>query len=248
LVLWLVLGGLALLVALPAASFLAYWLLFSSPTPKEEEPRQVREPLRVNPAIGQRLANAVRQAHPGDTIYLQGDIAEYDISVTTADLTIAPEPGKRIVWKVPQSTPTQAKLLSVTASNFRLKGLTLDGNNRAEALVQLYGSCPGTRLEDLELRGIRKYGVLSANCEGKRDEPIQLLNLRFHTPKDATALYFIFDHTPSIPRNRFFTVRTCTFDGPGHKVRLHQSTDIDPATVELPPGIKPSKEDKRKRR
>jgi hypothetical protein len=242
--LWLIVGG--VFVAVLALGGLLYWLLSSPGPTKDGPPRQGRQPLRVNPAEGKTLAAAVIHARKGDTIQLQGDIAEHSIRITGPDdLTIEPEPGKKVVWKMPplagrpgNEKKEPLKLLSVTAGNFRLKGLTLDGDGRADVLIEFYGKCPGTRLEDLELRGARRCSILCGNCEGTKEAPLRLLNLRFDTPAGATALYFkYFEHTPSIPENRFVVVRGCAWAGPGGKVRASNLKYVDQSTLELPRGV-----------
>jgi hypothetical protein len=119
-----------------------------------------------------------------------------------------------------------------------MRGITLDGGNQAEALIVLYSSCPGARLENLQLRNAGKYGIWVTSCAGTADNRVQLLNLDFQTPARATALRFdVQPHHKAIPQNRFFTIRNCSFNGPGRKITTPNPQQVDDNTIELPTGV-----------
>jgi hypothetical protein len=235
-VIWWVFGGVALLVCL-AVVLLLYRALFS-PTPPAAPGSGERPPIKVDPAAGQRLESVLRTARDGDRIVLQSDITqEVDLLVTKKDLTIEAEPGKTIVWRCPAKLqPTDNKLLLVSGvGGLRLKGITLDGEGRLDNLVVLVGECPGTRLEELHLRGYRKHGILITNCSGTSNRPVVLADLHFLSNRDQAGLFFDI-LGPGVPANRHIAVRNCTFLGPGSAIRTPNPAYIDRATVDLPPG------------
>jgi hypothetical protein len=212
-----------------------------------------REPIRVDPAKGQTLRHALQRARPGDRILLLGDIREANVAVRTRDITI--EADKPIVWRCPERVAADSKLLLLgNAANFTLRNITLDGDNKASTLINIYGHCSGALFKNLTFQGQQKYGLLITNAEGSSESPIVLSGLRFVTNKpDQIALAFGWVQSISklptgIPRSRYFNVQDCTFKGPGDKVRVLKATDsqgkpvprdrvVDPKTLTLPSDV-----------
>jgi hypothetical protein len=239
---WIIFAGTVAAVFILLGILLLAWALSSgAPT---EQPSTRRPPLVVNPAGGLSLSKALEQAHSGDRIVVESDIVDALPPITFKDLTIEAAPGKMIHWKFPPNPPAGAKkLLSLhDAEGFRLKGFRLDGDNRAELLVQISGRCPGLVLENLSLTKFQKRGIVVFNCEGTADRRMTFANLHFITKEGQTALFFnINDRLLDRPRtNSFLTIRDCDFDGPGAAVKA-PNLDFIGKTVQLPAGVAPIK-------
>jgi serine/threonine protein kinase len=235
-------GVLLLVVAL------VLWLVFGgSRTPATAPAAPERPTLRVGhpgkpgvfATLRQAVAHAKRAAGQGARILVQDDLKEGSVLIDVPNLTIEPEGGKPIVWKPAEGQSPDTLLTVNNAEGFRLKGITLDGEGRTVALINLYRHCPGLVLEGLVLKGFKNYGVWVTNCEGgpSPDKHVQLLKLRFHTADAGqTALFFdVRDHSKKeFPKDRFFTVRDCSFFGPGAKVKAAKFQELEEVDV---PGV-----------
>jgi hypothetical protein len=200
-----------------------------------------REPLVVSDAPGQSLSAALRKVKDGDRIVVRSDIVEASIALNNKrDITIEAEVGKKVVWKCPPDVPAETKLLLLTSTpGFQLRGITLDGNNTAEALVSLYGKCPGATLERLELRNMIKYGVVVTNCEGSAEAPVLFQDLTIDTKPAQIGIFFhLKGHSAgSVKLNAHFRVKDCTFNGPGGKVVATHPDVFEKDTLRLPPNL-----------
>ncbi len=229
-------GGLLLLTA----GIAAYLLLFTSPPPKKGPPP--RGPLRVTAAVAGGLGQVMRQqARDGDRIILEVDITEADIAIDKANLTIEGAPGKKITWKLPAGTQPAAKLLSIQArAGFTLKGVTLDGDGRAEGLLLAFGLCEGMRLEDVEMRGGREWDLMFANTAGTAEKPVTLQGVRFLTqpgrPAKSSVRFAIYPSHKTIRTNDHILFRDCTFEGPGRKLSRMAEGDVGKGVL-LPAGL-----------
>jgi hypothetical protein len=234
---WWILGGVALLVCL-AMALLLYRAIFAAAPPAAPGVAE-RPPIKVDPAAGGRLEPILRLAHDGDRIVLQSDVtAEVDLFVAKKNLTIEAEPGKTITWRCPPRIPRDAnKLLLVSAvAGLQLKGITLDGDGRLDNLLVLFGECPGTRLENLILKGYKKHGIQISNCSGSSEQRIVLANLHFFGRPGQTGLFFDVLTGSGVTANRYISVRDCSFHG-GSRVRTPNPGFIDRSTVEMPLGV-----------
>jgi hypothetical protein len=245
--LWWLMGGVAVVACILVAVLLWWALRHGSETDKPVAPE--RPVIRINrkgrPDSASTLREALNRikAKPGvgGRIILEQDVTD-EIRVDIANVTIeSPEEGPPFTWKAIEKPGPNAKVLVVyNAADFHLKNVVLDGENRAEALVALTGTCPGTTLENVAFKGIQKYGLWVASCEGGEspDRHVALLGLTFETQKaDQSALFFDAGRLPNIPKNRDVTVRNCTFKGPGTKIRIADPAKME--SVELPEGIPP---------
>ena len=185
------------------------------------------------------LQAALRGAKSGDRIWLQGDLLESNVSVTVPGITIEAEPGKKVTWKCPDQTPPDSKLLLVQGvANLTVRNITFDGNGKTQALILMFWRCSGTRLDNLKLRNTGQYGVMIMNCEGSEDSKVVLDDLDFQTGPGQSAIRFT-----SAPRakaflvNKYFGIRKCQFDGPGHKITTDNGNFVDGKTIDLPAGV-----------
>jgi hypothetical protein len=196
------------------------------------------------PDVLPSLTAALRRVKPGSKlgarILVQDDLAE-DVRISDLpNISIEADEGSPVTWRPASGSAPQKLLMLNNVPGFRLKGLTLDGEGRVEALINLYRYCPGAVLEDLTLKGFIKYGVWVTNCEGGRapDQHVSLLRLHFTTAQPSqTALFFdVLHHTrQQIAKDRYFRVRDCTFGGPGGKVKTPDLGFLE--QVELPAGV-----------
>jgi hypothetical protein len=180
--------------------------------------------------------------HAPARIVVHDDLAESEVPVNLPNVTIEADAGKTIHWKPGTKRKTPGYLLYVNkAEGFHLKGFTLDGENRLDYLVNVYHHCPGLVFEDLTLRGFNRYGIWVTNCEGgpSPDKHLLFTRLVFDVPRaDQTALFFsIRKEIQAIPKNKYFIVRDCTFNGPGAKVKTPDLATLEQA--EFPAGVQP---------
>jgi serine/threonine protein kinase len=228
---------LALAVLLGLAGFFALVLygvasVFFSRKPTPEA--VVRKPIVVG---HHGLGVALRGARPGDRIVLSDDIEEAGVDVKIPDITIEAEQGKQIVWKCPRNVDPlkNEKLLIIQTGNVTVRNLTLDGDNKTQALVMLNYKCPGTRLEKLKLINTRQYGVLAANCVGTAENKVTLHRLDFQTAQGQSAIRFlIFGDKGAFRKNRFFSIKDCNFVGDGHKITTDDPSHVDLQTFDPP--------------
>lgn len=193
-----------------------------------------------------RIRDALQriQARPGlgGRIILQQDWAEEVQFDNLPNVTIEGEEGKAITWKAPGTLVAQRLLMVSRSPDFRLKNLTLNGEKREEALLLLTLACPGLVLENVTFKGILKYGIWIANCEGGDADgrQVSLQDLTFFTEAGQTALFFdVTNAVPAIPKDRNITVRNCKFEGPGIKIRVSDPAKLDRVTLpaDIPPVV-----------
>ena len=196
------------------------------------------------PTISSALRSISTRSRQAARIVLQEDIAENDVMITLPNVTIEAEAGKKIVWRPLRNARPQSKLLMINkAPGFRLKNVTLDGENRIETLVNMFQYCPAMVLEDLVLQGFQKNAIWVTNCEGGEAIPdhILLQRLQFLPAKpDQTDIFFsiLENDQVGILVNKHFIIRDCTW-GQGIKVKTPDLKDIDLNHIELPPGVQP---------
>ena len=171
------------------------------------------------------------------------DIDEADVLIThKQNLVIESAPDKRIVWRFPSGSNGN-KLISVDSSpGFALKGVALDGQGKADYLILLFGSCPGMKLHDIDLRNFKTYGVNSVSCDGFPKQPVVLSDLRFTTSAAAQSCVRFGFINSTIQTVQNYVVENCNFSGPGGaivaakpaevKARLSEGLKIEQAPPE----------------
>ncbi len=247
-VLWVVAASAAGVILLLLA--LVLWFAFGPSRPTTEAPAAPPRPTffvgkqkkaDVFPTLAGALKQVRAKAKSGARIVVQDDLAEDEIPVADLHhLTIEADVGRKVTWRPRPGGQPQKLLLLSNAEGFRLKGVTLDGEGRADALINLSLHCPGVALEDLALKGFTRYGLRVTNCAGGAgDKRVALLRITFTTTAAGqTALFFdARDTIPGIPKDRDFLVRDCSFDGPGAKVKAAKLSDVALDQIELPAGI-----------
>ena len=227
----------AVAVLVPVTALLLY-LLMGSGDKKAKLPG--REPIRVAPGPS-ALFHALKKARDGDTLLLGGDINECGIKIEKRDLVIEPEQGKRVTWRCPTNAQAGSKLIHIgsNAAGLQLRGLTLDGGGMTDALVMMFGKCPGVRLENLDLRNSKKYGLLVMSGEGSEDSPVEIVDVTFQSQAGQSAVRFdLQKELTGVKGNRFLRFLDCKFEGAGPRVTTADPASVDLATVQLPEGSK----------
>ncbi len=193
-------------------------------------------------SITAALQTALTRKGQPARIILEENVAEGDVMVTLPNVTIEADAGKKVVWRPAENARRESKLLMINkAPGFRLRNVTLDGEDRIETLVTLFHHCPGAILEDLILQGFQKNAVWITNCEGGESIPQHIVFQRdqfLSTKPEQTDLFFsIKPHTANaIAVNKYFIVRECTW-GQGAKVKTPDPKTLE--RIELPDGVRP---------
>src|SRR5581483_8298232 len=136
------------------------------------------------------VTEALRQAVPNDHIVVDDDIWEEQLVLTKMNrgVTIEAAAGKSVEWRCPDGAGEKKYLLFASdAAGVRLKGFTLNGRNLVDEILLVSGHCPGLTLENLSLRGFKRYAVLCANCAGSPSEPIMVRDVRAHAEDEREA-------------------------------------------------------------
>jgi serine/threonine protein kinase len=186
------------------------------------------------------LKRAKQQQSGAVRILLQNDIAELG-RISSPNITIESDGDRAVTWKPPAQVGGSVKtlILIYNAENFHLRGVTLDGDNRMEILVNMAGNCAGTSLKDLKLRGFTRNGLECTNCNGGTvDRRVVLSNLTFQTGKaNQTGLYF--DHRDNLqfPPNYMIVVRNASMEGPGTRIAAKSEQACVKGNVDLGPGL-----------
>ena len=180
--------GIAGGVVFVAVGFLVYFYLFANPSDSSNDPKPQRVTHRVVAGSTGSLKQVLRKAKDGDLIILEGDVIDADVNITVPNLTIEAEPGRQVTWTChPRAAPGAKMLLVSNVPGLQLRGIMLDGVNKAETLISIYGHCPGTHLDKLQLKNATKYGVVFVNCEGTADSPVRLTDVTITTTKPTES-------------------------------------------------------------
>jgi hypothetical protein len=242
--LWIVVGAATAAVVLLVGLIILIAIALSSPGPKTQQGQTQRSPLRVDPASDEKgvyktIQQAVIQAHTNDHILLMTDITEGTVNVSRKEnLVIESGPGRPVTWKFKDGAAernTEKRMLGVTsAPGFELKRVNLDGAQRADVLVVLYGICPDLKLSDIEFRFFNKYGVFVNSCDGQAGQPVILSNLHF-TTTDPSQTGISFDYPPGrsvVTKPQYVTIQSCSFEGKGAVMTTTNFDDVKEVKLE----------------
>jgi hypothetical protein len=195
------------------------WRLLSGGTHKELDSLAARPPLFVN-SSGQdnafrTISQAIRTATDKDHIVVSDDIEErLELTLSKKELVIEAKPGKSITWSFPRSETSGIVLNGV--GNLQIRGFTFDGRNLVDQIMLITGHCPGLTLEDIQLRGFRRCGILVANCAGRKLEPVRFIHVQAPTrvTKEAAIAFTVNPAVGGPKINEHFEIRDSRFDGP----------------------------------
>jgi serine/threonine protein kinase len=248
--LWWIVGGTAAVCVL--AGLLIWWVLRGKP----QAPNAFAQGAPILIVSDQRpaaddvvssLDAAIKRIKQrpklGGRIILERDVAEEVQIDQVENVTIEARDGHKVTWKPPSGNLKGKLLLLHESPNFRLKGVVLDGQDREQALIGLWGNCRGTVLDDLSLRGFQKYGLWVVNCKGEPGQLVIFSRLRIITV-EAQQAGFYFDLNPAIrdiPTNEQIAVRECIVQGAATaRVRARSKEAVDKVELAadlLPPAI-----------
>ncbi len=148
---------------------------------------------------------ALKKAEIGSVIELWDDIHDENVTIdeklTQTAITIQAAPGKSILWRSARGDPDQPIIRLSRAVDFKLKGkgITLDGGRKVKDLIMITSDCAGLSVEDLELKGFARSGILIVNAAGRSSTPIKLTRLTLHLDAAETlrgGIYF--DANPQV--------------------------------------------------
>jgi serine/threonine protein kinase len=240
--LWIVVG-VATAAVLMLVALITWIAIAVSSWPKQQQGQTQRPPLLVDPtsedkATFKTIQQAVNQAHAKDHIVLVTDITEGSVNVSGKEnLVIESARGRPVTWKYkdsPSAPNTEKRMLAVVSvPGFELKNVNLDGAQKADTLITLYGTCPALKLTNLEFRFFNKYGVFVDRCDGQAGQPVVLSNLHFTTTDPSqTGISFDYSGHSVVTTPQYITVKGCSFEGKGAKMTATKLEDVTEVKLE----------------
>jgi hypothetical protein len=186
--------------------------------------------------VHKTLLEALRQAGPGDQIVILDDRVAEQLALDGAQLARGitvrsglPQ-GKAALLSPPANLDTAAPLWRLTnVEGLTLKGFTFDGEDRAETLLGVAGSCPGLKLEDVEFTRFKQQAVTLAGCSGEHDRPVTFHRVRWLSDWDgASRRAVVFEPGPS-GINQHVVIHSGRFEGQYDAVVLLDGSALDVA-------------------
>jgi serine/threonine protein kinase len=197
------------------------------------------------------LHAAIRAARSKDRILVRGRlmIEAIDLSIVDGapkDLTIEGEDpdarGGPVRWRGPRDLARGRALLDVYGmEGFRLKGFAFDGQGRIPDLVRLTGRAAGSTIEDVQVEGASRAGVVLRGWGGESSRPATIRGVRFSTDREVeAAILFESDGDHPSVASESIRVEDCRFVGPYQaallvagpvlglevqRCRIHRATD-----------------------
>lgn len=173
------------------------------------------------------IRQALRESKPGDKIVLLDPVHEEALVVDggrpdsgPTEVTIEAADGVKVRWQPPPSqSPAEPILRLISAPGFRLKGngILLDGKNRVKSLVTISGTCPGLKVDGLELRGFSRTAVTLVSCVGNAQSWVRLHGLKSTTAEgeapEAGILFEVDEAAQPRRKNDFVFVEQCHSEG-----------------------------------
>jgi serine/threonine protein kinase len=166
------------------------------------------------------IAEALRKAPPGahilvceptwaEVLQVSGDgLNARDITIEGRSPT-----GAAVYWHPPRDHSADQALVQISeGSNLTLKGFTLHGEERVQDLVSLAGPSAGLTLEDMQLQGFCRNGVVLNHCTGTDKLPVTLQRLRIVPTRAAASALAL--EAGSGESNRHVRVLDCRLEGP----------------------------------
>ena len=197
------------------------WIL-NRPVQKAEIGPSAFPALIVSHAQGTfpSIADALRKAPPGAHILVCEPTWEEVLQVSGDGLNARAitiegrsPTGAAVFWHPPRDHSADQALVQISeGSNLTLTGFTLHGEERVQDLVSLAGPSAGLTLEDMQLQGFRRNGVVLHHCTGTDKLPVTLQRLRI-VPVRAASSALAFE-AGSGESNRHVRVLDCRLEGP----------------------------------
>jgi serine/threonine protein kinase len=209
--------------ALVAVAAVAYSLNAPGPPPRPREgPAPATGEVVVDksgrPGTFASLREALRQAKPGSTVVLAENLAETVLltrnDVPEGGVTVEGRPaaGKAIVWRPgPKHQAGQAVLELNNVTGLKLRNVVFEGQNKAEDLLRITGSCEDVTLESLVLR-FSRVGCRFSGTGGSAARPLRFQAVHCVATQEFGSC-LLFD-APAGRDNRHVHVRHSRFEGP----------------------------------
>ena len=171
------------------------------------------------------LREAIRASKAGDRVVVRGsllvDAVELsDVEGAPKGLTIeginARSKGQPVRWRGPKELSDGRALLDVSGlDGFQIRGFLFDGQGRVAELVRLSGRGAGSSLEDLQVQGATRAGIVLRGWAGEPSRPSTIHRVRFSTSAESEAA-ILFEADPDRPGAASGSVRilSCRFVGP----------------------------------
>jgi eukaryotic-like serine/threonine-protein kinase len=203
---------------------LLIWVAFWTDTPRtgsSDANKKQRAPAKL--IVGQAgafktITEAMRQAQPYDHIIVDDDQIEEQVTVRDKQFVTLESASGKTVWLCPELPVGKHLLYLDNVEGVRVQGFAMDGRDKVDEIIEVFGECPGLILQDLQLRGFKAYGILAANCAGTAERRVRFLALQISAAKETKAALGFTAYTnvaDSVPKlNQFLMVRGCQFDGP----------------------------------
>lgn len=215
---WWIIAGVAIVVAVGGVALVALRsksTVDNSKLVKTDEPR-VLKVSAAGDGTYKRLLYALAEAHAGDRIVIMDEsIAESVQIINKIDLTIeAGHPSGYLKWLAPADADARQLLNLESCESVVIKGVRFDCANRVEVGVRLAKDCRGVLLEDVQVSGARKVGIVLVNSLGTAQAPLKITRCRVEMPASAEAAVRLFAHTKTGSGTaQFVHLRDCLLIG-----------------------------------
>jgi serine/threonine protein kinase len=168
------------------------------------------------------LREALLRATPGDTIVItEPVITEPALTLHKSkhkDVTIESGTADGKPARIEYNGPKDGTMFDVpSVEGLRVRNVEFDGKGNADIGVQLGGISPGTVLENVTVRNVKKAGVRLWNVTGDAARPVTLDRVRVFLPPSENG---VFVWATNQLNNRFVTIKNSRFDGPGRGIRV----------------------------
>jgi serine/threonine protein kinase len=211
--------GIFIVVGIVAAALISYFGRSKSPTENEKRVGKVWIVSKKEGSL-RTISEALKKADRGDTIKVRDAVEETIPPLQEQrywNLTIESEnPSRPVTWSLPANPGGATCLIDVrNIDGLVVRGFVLDGGDKVEQIISLHGNCPGLKLEDLQIKGFKKSGILITNCAGTSERPVVLSRLAFFAegPKRDSGLLFRYvRENQEPPKNKHIKVQNCTFN------------------------------------
>lgn len=203
-----------------------------------------KDPARKN--AKRSIKAALAAAEVDSVIEIWDEVVEENVYVELKRkrITLQAAEGREVVWRSATNDPITPILRIHKTAEFRFKGKgitfdgTLDKKGRANNLIMLTGDCPGTTVEDAQLKNFANAGIFIINAAGSEKGPLKLSGLKIFQPDGAkvkAAIYF--DANPQVTPNPNddIVIESSEFPGfDGKAIQVRPSKDAKDPPVNGP--------------
>lgn len=209
------------------------WLMNRGESDTPDPPDRQSQTFFVDPSGANNalktVNDALQLAKNGDRIVLRGTIRE-SVTLANRSISLEADEGETVIWKAPNKFPENTQLPTLlTIQNVEgchIRGIQFDGENKAAALIHVYGNCAGLTLEELQLKGYKQFGLYITNVQGSPGDPVKIHDISLATPpKNARGIHFMNSEKVIRLRNRYFELANIKLLGRNRSEIKEQSFD-----------------------